>query len=212
MPEPSLELPAEGMLLAVSQLGLALGGFAGLLASFWPSQHSRALRRSPALRIILDFTFGALLFGLLPFALFFVSGSQILTWRACSLLLAGFLFYELIWWIWRILKGLRPVHPFLFYSAFVFVVGVVALLELVNCFSRAPFRGYAVGLLWLLVPPIIQFYLFIIHQDRYLSWVPEQVPIDGVTHSVDEAGEEVQNVRTSKLVEETANPGPQAGG
>lgn len=191
MPEPSLELPAEGMLLAVSQIGLALGGFAGLLASFWPPQHSRELRRSPALRIILDFTFGALLFGLLPFALFFISGNQVLTWRACSFLLATFLSYELVWWVRRIVKGLRPVHPFLFYSLFVLVLGVAALVELVNAFSLSSFRVYAVGLLWLLVPPVIQFYLFIIHQDRYLSWVtPEQVPADGELKSPGEVPKE----------------------
>lgn len=175
MPDPSLELPAEGLLLAVSQIGLALGGFAGLLASFWPVEHSRALRKSPALRIILDFTFGALFFGLVPFALFFLSGDEIFTWRVGSFLLAGFLLYEVIWWTRRILKGLRPVHPVLFYSFFVFVVGVMALLEIVNGFSGDPFRVYVVGLLWLLVPPVIQFYLFIVHQDRYLQWIPEKV-------------------------------------
>lgn len=212
MPDPSLELPAEGLLLAVSQIGLALGGFAGLLASFWPAQHSRALRRSPALRIILDFTFGALFFGLVPFALFFLSGNEVLTWKVCSFLLAGFLFYELIWWTRRILKGLRPVHPFLLYGLFVFVVGVAALLETVNGFSRNPFRAYAVGLLWLLVPPVIQFYLFIVHQDRYLRWIPEQVPDAGPPHNAEEAHQGAQEIRKSDLVEEPANPAPAADG
>lgn len=165
---PSEGLPIEGLLLAVSQIGLALGGFAGLAASFWPSEHSHALRRSPALRIVLDFSFGALAFGLLPFWLYFVTGDQALTWRACSFLLFVFLLSELAWWTTRIKGGLRIVHPRLFYGLFAMPNVVLAVIQLANTFSRLPLKIYAAGLLWLLAPPVIQFYLFIVDQDRYL--------------------------------------------
>ena len=168
MPE-QLSLPSEGLLLAISQIGLALGGFAGLLASFWPSEHGRALRRSPALTIILDFTFAALAFGLFPFAVHLLTGDQTLTWRVCSLLLAGFVLLELILWLRRILRGVRPVYPKTFYIGFVLVGAVVAVAEIVNGVSYAMFNAYAIGLMWLLVPPVIQFYLFIVDQDLYLQ-------------------------------------------
>jgi hypothetical protein len=39
---------------------------------------------------------------------------------------------------------------------------------------RSPLRFYTVGLLWLLVPPVIQLYLFIVDQDTYLKAIPRK--------------------------------------
>lgn len=175
MSEPNLELPIEGLLMAVSQIGLALGGFAGLLASFWPSQHSRALRRSPALRIVLDFSFAALAFGLVPFAAYYLTGSQIAAWKTCSVLLAAFLIWQLTLWTTRIRRGLRILHPRMFYGIFVLPNVIVAVVEFLNAFTRSPLRLYTVGLLWLLVPPVIQLYLFIVDQDTYLRAIPRRI-------------------------------------
>jgi hypothetical protein len=168
MSMPNQGLPIEGLLLAVSQIGIALGGFAGLAASFWPSEHSRALRRSPALRIVLDFSFGTLAFGLLPFLVYELTLSQSLAWRVCSLLLFLFLASELALWMARIRRGLHIIHPRMFYWLFVLPNLLFAIGELANVFFSAPLRGYTIGLLWLLAPPVVQFYLFIVDQDYYL--------------------------------------------
>jgi hypothetical protein len=168
MAEATLNISPDSLLLVIAQLGLALGGFAGVAAAFW-GQHSSLVGRSPAMRFLLDYPFGVLGFALFPFAIYQFSGDNLLTWRICSALLALFLAFELVWWISQVRGGLRIVHPWLFYIFYICLSFVIMAAERANIFLQHPFRLYFVGLMALLVPPSIQFCLFLVHKERYLG-------------------------------------------
>jgi hypothetical protein len=163
----------ESLLLALAQIGATLAGFAGVVVTFWPQEDGFYLRRSPALKLILQHSLAAMLFGIAPIPLAASIRDPELVAKFCSALLAAFLALQLLLsrrYFRRLAsRDLSVAHPRLFWSLLVAPTIALALAELVNAVVLFSSALYTWGVLWLLFPPALQFYLLVVDAEQYID-------------------------------------------
>jgi hypothetical protein len=161
-----IRLNGEGFLLALARIALTFVGFAAVVSLLrhrgreWLPQEVRGLK------LMFEFDLAATLFALLPFPLVYALGSERepLVWRIATSLLACYMTTAL-WRHYRAhrLGNPRPRHPAIFRWMFTFPMILLVSLESVSAIVRPGLAAYSWGLYWLLIPPIIQFSIFIAH-------------------------------------------------
>jgi hypothetical protein len=160
-------MKGESFLLTIAQIALALAGFAGIIGAFRQAEREWKPQEIAGLQLMLEHTFAAVLFALLPFPLFFVLSLQIKVWSIASSLLAGFLILEFIIQRRRIIllsvRGAAPRRSSGLKYFFFPPTAIFAVIQVVNAYWWHSLSGYSWGLLWLLVAPSIQFFHFVLH-------------------------------------------------
>lgn len=159
-------LTGEAFLLCLAQLGLAFGGFAGVIV---------ALRREPDLhwkpkevagiKFIFEHAFGVTLYALLPFPLYYWLAWEQRVWEIGDTLFAIFLalllFSQFLKRMDLTKVGDRPSHPKLLTCAYVIPTAALCLIESVKA-CKGSSLWYAIGLIYVLVQAVIQFWVFLV--------------------------------------------------
>lgn len=165
-------MTGELFLLTVARLGLVFAGFTGIVgllhrgvqrwtdpAVQWTETQIRGLQ------LILEFDLAAMFFALLPFPIHYTlgSGREFLLWRISGLPLICYLGFSLLFNTRRYYFTRRPgTHPKLFFGLFVVPTSFFVALETYSVVLKASFAPYAWCVFYLLIPPVIQFILFVV--------------------------------------------------
>jgi disulfide bond formation protein DsbB len=160
-------MDAAGALATISQLAMAVTGFAGLLAAFRSRRRRWLEIEVVALHFLLLASISACLLGLLPLVLETAASEASPAWRFCQLLLGGWLLFLFAWQYqkgWR--KGLRPRRPSInaamWLAGFGLALGnIAASARLIDALTPAVI--YLAGLFWLLLGAILQFVVQVVH-------------------------------------------------
>jgi hypothetical protein len=158
-------MEGEGILLTIVDLALALIGFSSVVAALrrsrdkaWSSQEINGL---VFLAIMAS---GAILFALLPFALFYM---ELTLTRIFSIAAAAYCVYSvsvMVGMAWRARRsGFPSRRPWVFNSSAALSVVVTFMMALiaVGQISTGVFGWYLVGVMWLLVLAFVQFVVFL---------------------------------------------------
>lgn len=155
----SVGLSGESFLLRLSQIGIVFAGFTSLVGAFRQASREWTPTEINGLKLMLEHNLAEVLFALLPFPLFYLFRSEQVVWGIASLFLVFFLAFE--WFIqYRRAQRVPPRRPPLFWCPFLTSV-LFCLIQLLNVALWRSVSAYALGLLWLLVPPALQFQTFL---------------------------------------------------
>jgi hypothetical protein len=156
----------ENFLLAVAQIALIFVGFGSLVSLLrhrgrdWLPQEVRGMK------LMFEFDLAATILALLPFPLLYSLGKdrETTVWRVASATMVVYLAYAL-WFHSRSYTRTRPRgrHPMLFRWTFVAPTTAMLFYEILGVLRHPSLATYAWGLLWLLIPPVFQFGVFIKH-------------------------------------------------
>lgn len=160
-------MTGELFLLTVARLGLVLAGFTGIVSILLPRGVNHWTKQEvKGLKLMLEFDLAAMFFALLPFPIYYTVGSshEHLLWRISSFLLAGYLG----WALWTYGRGLKqpntpPRHPKLYRWLLIYPLVFFLGLEICGVILWPALAPYAWGVFWLLIPPVIQFIIYIFH-------------------------------------------------
>jgi hypothetical protein len=156
----------DNFLLAIGRIALTFVGFASVVSLMRHTGRSWLPQEVRGIKLMFEFDLAVVFFSLLPFPILYSLGEHRETtlWRIASSALVVWLAYAL-WFHWRNYRRASPPprHPGLFRWAFVLPMIAVLLLEIFAAVRRPSLAAYAWGLLWLLVPPVVQFGIFIKH-------------------------------------------------
>lgn len=146
----------SGILSTLASVAVALIGFSGLLTAFRSANAPLGRSDMVNIRILLIFSFGALVFALLPLPFAEVAPGR--AWPTLTLMLAGFL---LIWPLrspfWNRARGIRPRRPWLYWGMLA-IEGVIGAALLIAAITGATGGGaYAGGVAWCLLVAIVTF-------------------------------------------------------
>ncbi len=155
-------LEPSDALLTISELSIAIVGFAGIVTVLQPAETRQLAQNRFRLRVMVEFALASLVFSLLPLALLYGQGSNERNWSIASAALIIALPAYIIYGRTR-QYGIRGPEPIglAWFRAFVFVgFGLTELAQLLNIagvvFHRS-FTAYFIGLAWLLVISAIMF-------------------------------------------------------
>ena len=170
-------MTGENYLLAVARIALTFVGFASLVALLRHSGRDWLPQEVKGLKLMFEFDLAATLFALLPFPLLYTFGpkNQAAVWRISGSLLTAYLLGTL-WYHYKSHKsGPRLRHPKVFRWLFLVPMCIFACIQTANVIFWVSLAAYAWTLLWLLIPPIVQFSLFILHfgEDRHNTQTPQ---------------------------------------
>jgi len=158
-------MKGESFLVAVAQIGIMLGGFAGFVSMFRQTGREWIPQEIEGIKLIIQCTFGTTCFALLPFPLFFMLGVETTVWRISSLFLASFLAFEILLQRSKVKKltgmGAPPRGPMVL--LFFIPVSILFVAQLLNTFRWSSIAALAWGLLYLLVAAGIQLFIFLVH-------------------------------------------------
>lgn len=151
-------------LLAVAQIGLTLAGITGILTMLRRTNKDWVLQDFIGIRIILELSFAAVFFALLPFPLQSMSIAEHRLWRSLDLLLACFwLMYVFIVHyrvIWLRKKG-APHRRFNILLGATLITFLVIIVLVFNPFQFSAGAAYMWGLMWLLASSGLQLFFLI---------------------------------------------------
>lgn len=161
-----MNMKGENFLLAVAQISLALGGFTGLINAFRHMGQDWLPQEIAGMKLIFQHCFAGVFFALLPFPLFYMWDLEPMAWQYSSLALAVFLAFQLCINAFTIGKLLGAGTPprrlkMLLFHFFPFTLGLLTI-QVIKLFRWQGPSAYAWGLIWLLNPPAIQFYHFLL--------------------------------------------------
>ena len=145
------------VLAILASVAAAMVGFSGLMTAFRSSSDDLKPNDLHNVRILLILSVSALCFALLPLPLWLLSRPTSLM-AALTALLALFL---IVWLVqsprWMRSRGLRPLHPKLYWSMLVAqaLLGLLILAAVLAGQEPAPF--YVAGVLWCLMTAIVVF-------------------------------------------------------
>ena len=144
------------VLSALASVAVAIVGFSGLLAAFRTANAPLSRADMVNIRILLIFSFGALVFSLLPLPFAALPPERL--WPVANVLLAAFL---LLWPVrspfWNRARGIRPRRPLLYWGMLA-IEALIGLLLLVAALSgHAGGGAYAAGIAWCLLVAIVTF-------------------------------------------------------
>jgi hypothetical protein len=156
-------LSGDNFLLGLARIALTFVTFASIVNIFGRGEtHKNHLDRG--LKFMFEVAIAATLFALLPFPLSYTLGNERepVVWAIAEGLLSCYLASAL----WRHTRNYRrtkpaPPHPTLFRWTFVLPTALILILEAVSAVCRPSLAAYSWGLFWLLIPPIVQFALFV---------------------------------------------------
>ena len=166
-------LNAEPLLLTIAKIGVALAGFASVVAAIRPRDQNWTLQDVAGLKLMLEHFLAAILFGMVPSGLHLLQPDEGTLWATASLFLGIFLLTEVLLQVNRIRansqKGAPPRLPKLFVFLWLSpTVGAIAL-QFANVVTWAASVSYVVGLIWLLVAGCIQFLLFMRFFEQFVE-------------------------------------------
>jgi hypothetical protein len=155
----------EDLLLSLSQLGLGLAGFAGIVGVFRRSNETLVPQDFFGLRVILELTLASVFFGLIPPWAFLAFSDEPTALQLSSLLLAIFFIVDLLIEVGRLRehkrRGFPPRHPsLLFWLLFVPEVLAFGLL-IVNAIWLANDAVYIGPIIYLLFAASVQFFVLV---------------------------------------------------
>lgn len=160
-------MTGESYFLDIAKISVAIAGFTGVVASV---RHERdapwTLNELAGLALMLEHSFAAVFFGLLPSLVSFAISDSSTLWLSLSFLLTLFLSYALLVQYKRLIEamrvGSRPRQFKLLLIEF-FGSGVIVLAFLVtNVLLWQGPAAYAWGCLWLLFAACRQFSVFLL--------------------------------------------------
>jgi hypothetical protein len=163
---PRRLMQGENFLLAIGRIALTFVGFASLVSLLRHADRKWLPQEVRGIKLMFEFDLAVTFFSLLPFPLLYSLGKDRETtlWRIASLILVLYLAYAL-WFHWRsYTQTMTPGrHPTLFRWTFVAPMIGVLLFEIWATACHPSLATYTWGLLWLLIPPVVQFGIFIKH-------------------------------------------------
>ena len=158
------KLADEGILLILSQIGLGLAGFGGLISALRPSGQAWSLREIGAFSLLLEHALGLMLLALLPLVIRLFTNTERFAWQLSSAFLLLFLVVEILTQILRVIEysksGSPPRHPIAFVAVFVLFTGTTAGLAATNLRVGQAAR-FIICLYWILFSGTLQFFLLI---------------------------------------------------
>jgi len=158
-------MTGENYLLALAAIGMALGGFTGLINAFRTSGRKWKVQEQMGMRLIFEHSLAAVFLSILPLPIFYTIGQSDIVWIISSSFLACFLLFEFLYHgvqVTRLTMAGRPPRrllPLLFHF-FPFTLAAL-VLQVVNVARWHEVWPFFWGLFWLLQPPAVQFYHFI---------------------------------------------------
>jgi hypothetical protein len=156
-------MKGENFLLAVARIALTFVGFASLVSLLRHGRHDWLIQEIRGLKLMFKYDLAATFFALLPFPLFYTIGAENerAMWRIASWLMTAFLVYALRSEIRLHRLNPKPRRPMLFRWLFVVPMFATIGIEVATGLFWPSVAGYAWGLFWLLIPPVVQFSIFI---------------------------------------------------
>jgi FtsH-binding integral membrane protein len=163
-PDSLRKLADEGLLLVLSQIGLGLAGFGGLISAFRPSGQPWSLREVGALSLLLEHSIGLMLLAILPLVVRYFVKTERRSWQISSAILFLLIIVEILTQVWRVFEytrsGSPPGHPLLFIMVFLLVTGSVAGFAATNIRAGRSSR-FISCLYWILISGTLQFWFLI---------------------------------------------------
>lgn len=145
------------LLLALAAIAASLVGFTGLLTAFQASRDSLLPNDISNIRILLIFSVSALVFSMLPTAVF-IFGVGAGAWRALCGLLGLFL---AIWLfqspLWMRRHRIRPRKPHVYWPMLMLQAGLGLAVIAAALAGRSPAAFYVLGVLWCLLTAVVVF-------------------------------------------------------
>jgi hypothetical protein len=166
-----LDITGKDFLLALSQAGLAVGGFGSLIISLrqGPSTNWNP-REVAALFFILEHAFGMTLLALLPFILAYAIEKESDLWRLCNVAMAtslGVAFGIQVARIARLKRGQHTLsYPKAFICGYLVPTIVLTLIQLGYAWRGSAFL-YSIGLLFLVLQAVVQFWISLFVYTRH---------------------------------------------
>ena len=169
-------MPGKDILLAIVDLSLALIGFSSIVTALRRSKNkSWSKQEINGLVFLAGMAIGAILFSLLPFALFYMDLAE---QEIYSISAAVFVVFSLLVIITLFVRGRRSGYPsrrpkvFNTFAVLSSTPIVVMGLLAAGIFSQGLLGIYLVGVIWMLVLAFVQFLMFL----SFVGFVQEDVP------------------------------------
>jgi hypothetical protein len=158
-------MKGENFLLTVARIALTFVTFASLVSLLRYRLGDWIVQEVRGLKLMFMFDLAATFFALLPFPLFYTIGAanEQMVWRIASWLMVGFMVYALRSEIRLHRSPHKSRHPMLFLWLYVVPMILFIGVEVGTGTFWPSIAGYAWGLFWLLIPPVVQFSIFISH-------------------------------------------------
>jgi hypothetical protein len=157
-------MKGENFLLAVARIALTFVTFASIVSLLRHGREDWMTQEIRGLKLMFEFDLAATFFALLPFPLSYTIGAanERAMWRTATWLMAAFLIYAL-WSQSRLHRNPanKARRPMLFRWLFVVPMFVIIGVEITSALIWPSISGYAWGLFWMLIPPVVQFSIFI---------------------------------------------------
>lgn len=158
-------MEGEGILLTIVDLALALIGFSSVVTALRRSREKAwSHQEINGLVFLAIMAIGAILFALLPFALFYM---ELGPTRIFSIAAAAYCFYSvsvMFGMAWRARRsGFPSRRPWVFNASAALSVVILCMMALLAAgrISAGIFGWYLLGVMWLLVLAFIQFVMFL---------------------------------------------------
>jgi len=152
--------------LAVARIALTFVTFASIVSLLRHAPGQWLYVEVMGLKLMFEFDLAATFFALIPFPVLYTVGlrHQEVIWRICILLLLAYLTYAFQYHFRTHKKAAsKPRHTGVFLWLFTIPMALIIPLEIAGFIWRPSLAFYLWGLLWLLIPPVVQFSLFIRH-------------------------------------------------
>ena len=161
-----LHLNGENFLLGISRIALTFVGFTSIISLMRHRKTEWLPQEIRGLKLMFELDLAVTLFALFPFPVFYLLGDtrEQMVWRISELLLAVYLANATIRQnrkYWTCEPSGR--HPFMFVWTFTYPMMMASLLQIYGALRFPTLGLYSCGLFGLLVPPIVQFSIFIAH-------------------------------------------------
>jgi len=154
----------ENFLLAVARIALTFVTFAGIINLLrHGADKSWSKNETFGLKLMVRFDLGATFFALLPFPLFYTLRNELVVWRLSGILLTVFLSFSLVVEVAQYRSARNPRHPQLFRWLFSLPMILAIGIEAWSATFLPSLAVYSWGLLWLLIPPTVQFLIYLHH-------------------------------------------------
>lgn len=154
-------MKSESFLIGVAQIGMVFTGVTGIVAMFRHTDQGWLAREILAVRFILEHSFAVVFFALLPILFSYMCITEPTILRMVSLPLSCFFVFQIYITDYRT-KRVPSRKPRLLLYTFLYPALFFFEVELLNTIWWGSLPVFIFGLLWLLIPPGVQFYLFVL--------------------------------------------------
>lgn len=169
-------MPGKDILLAIVDLALALIGFSSIVTALRRSKEkSWSKQEINGLVFLAGMAIGAILFSLLPFALYHMALDEIQIYRIAS---GAYILFSLLVMLALVIRGRRSGFPsrrpkvFNSFAALSLAPFVMMGLLAFGRFTNGALGVYLLGVIWLLILAFVQFLMFL----SYVGFVQDDVP------------------------------------